>query len=162
MNLTKTGAGALLAALFLSACAETPQTTEAPQKASTTEAPEAVVEQPAAAEPAMAAASGDGETKIVIYRTSYAGFAVQPKVFVDGKEAATCTPGRATTVKVAPGTHRLTARTLSEKELTVSVAEGGTSYVRCSLTIGLVVGGAKLTEVAAAEAAPKVAKLKQK
>ena len=159
MNLTKSGASALLAALFLSACAETPQTTEAPQQASATEA---AVEQPAAAEPAMAAASGDGETKIVIYRTSYAGFAVQPKVFVDGKEAATCTPGRATTVKVAPGTHRLTARTLSEKELTVSVAEGSTSYVRCSLTIGLVVGGAKLTEVAAAEAAPKVAKLKQK
>lgn len=161
MSVIKSGTAALLCASFLSACAENPKTEEAPQETSTAPAQAAEAAQPAEIQTAMAVPSGDGETKIVIYRTSYAGFAVQPKVFVDGKQAATCTPGRATTVKVAPGTHRLTARTLSEKELTVSVAEGRTTYVRCSLTIGLVVGGAKLAEVAAAEAAPKVAKLKQ-
>lgn len=157
MSVIKSGTAALLGAFFLGACAETHQPQEAPQQASAEPAAEAN-----AAQPVAAAAGGDGDTKLVIYRTSYAGFAVQPKVFVDGNDAATCTPGRATTVKVAPGTHRLTARTLAEKELTISVPEGGTSYVRCSLTIGLVVGGAKLVEVPAAEAAPKVAKLKQK
>ena len=160
MSVMKSGALALLGAAFLTACAENPQTTEAP--ASVDPAPAAAAAQPVEAQPATAAAGAGGDTQIVVYRTSYAGFAVQPKVFVDGQEAAICAPGRATTVKVAPGAHRLTARTLSEKQLTVNVPEGGTAYVRCSLTIGLVVGGAKLVEVAASEAAPKVAKLKKR
>ena len=157
MNILKPAAVALLGAFFLGACAETPKTAEAPKPTGVEPAPVA-----AAAQPLAGTAGGDGQSKLVIYRTSYAGFAVQPKVFVDGREAATCTPGRATTVNIAPGTHRLTARTLSEKELSVNVPAGGTSYVRCSLTVGLLVGGAKLVEVSAADAAPKVAKLKQK
>lgn len=108
----------------------------------------------------LAAQSSDGETRLVIYRTSYTGLAVQPKVFVDGQQAGTCAPGQATTVKVAPGVHRVSATTLTEKAVEVSVPKGGTAYVRCSISAGIVVGGAKLVVVPASEAAPKVAKLK--
>ncbi len=150
----------LVGAAFLSACTETPQTSEKPTQTSSAAAIDTNSAQPDDVKPAAPLAS-DGETKIVIYRTSYGGFAVQPKVFVDGKEAAQCTPGRATTLKVSPGTHKLTAKTLSEKALTVSVPKGGTAYVRCSISVGLVVGGAKLVSVSANEAAPKAAKLNQ-
>lgn len=100
--------------------------------------------------------AGDG-TRLVIYRTSYMGLAVQPAVFVDGQQVGTCAPGQATSVQVAPGNHRVTARTLAENAFEVSVAQGSTVYVRCSITPGLVVGGVKLVEVPSSEAAPKVA-----
>ncbi|WP_156121806.1 hypothetical protein [Halocynthiibacter namhaensis] len=61
---------------------------------------------------ATAAMTGNGETQIIIYRTSYMGLAVQPKIFVDGRQVGTCTPGAAQTVAVAAGTHELRARAL--------------------------------------------------
>lgn len=108
---------------------------------------------------AQAPQNATGETRLVIYRTSYMGLAVQPKVFVDGQQAGTCAPGQATTVNVSPGTHRVSATTLAEKAVEVSVPKGSTAYVRCSISAGIVVGGAKLVVVPASEAAPKVAKL---
>ncbi len=156
MSNIKSSLALVFGAVFLSACGDAPQTTQTQKSVEP-----ASVSEPAEARPAKAAMGGDGTSKIVIYRTSYSGFAVQPKVFVDGRDVAVCAPGRATTVEVKPGTHRLTAKTLAEKAVSVSVPSGGTSYVRCSLTMGLVVGGVKLVNVPAAEAASKVAKLKQ-
>lgn len=159
MSVFKPGIAALMGAFFLTACGEAPQTTEAPEEAAAAPAVADAAEPTQAAAPAAVA---DGQSKLVIYRTSFGGFAVQPKVFVNGKEAAVCTPGRATTIPVAPGTYSVTAKTLSEKAVSVSVPEGGTAYVKCSITVGLVVGGAKLVVVPEAEAAPKVAKLKKR
>ena len=163
MTLKLTTAATLTGALFLAACGA-PQTTSTPAPV---DAPAATPEPASvpAADPAPAAAPApatDGDTQIVIYRTSIGGFAVQPKVFVNGTEAALCTPNRATTVKVPPGTYRVTAQTLSEKAVTVSVAEGETAYVKCSITVGLLVGGAKLVVVPAEKAAPIAAELRQK
>ena len=153
MNGLKAGVAIFLGIVLLGACAETPRTIDAPETSQSNEALEALPEE--------AVLGDDGATRLVIYRTSFAGFAVQPKVFVDDQHVAQCTPGRATTLKVNPGTHQITAKTLSEKALTVSVPEGGTAYVRCSIGIGLLVGGAKLVAVPAAEAAPRAAKLNQ-
>ena len=157
----KTTLTALMGALLLSACGA-PQTTDAPAPAEPAPAETAAEPQTEQVQPAAALPSGDGGTKIVIYRTSIGGFAVQPKVFVNGNHAAQCTPNRATTVNVEPGTYRISAATLAEKEVTVSVAEGETVYVKCSITIGLLVGGAKLVVVPADKAAPIVAQLRQR
>ncbi len=159
MTYLKCGALALLGPILLGACVETPQTTEAPEKEVVTSESVTVAAQPASVKPAKVASAGD--TKLVFYRTSFYGFAIQPKIFVDGKEVTLCVPGRATTLKVNPGSHRVTAKTLSEKELIVSVPKGGTAYVRCSIGVGVVVGGAKLVSVPPQEAAPKANKLKQ-
>ncbi len=161
MTGTKLGASALISTLFLSACADTPQATDAPDTTAAEPAAASTADTVDAQPAVAAAAPSDGQSKLVLYRTSFGGFALQPSIFVDGRNVANCVPGRATTLNVAPGTYRVTAKTLSEKELTVTVPEGGTAYVKCSISVGLVVGGAKLVSVPATEAAPKVAKLKQ-
>ena len=148
---------------LLGACADTTEPTATPKKvtaqpASTTQTGQTAKVQ----KPTVSKAGNSTETKIVVYRTSIGGFAIQPKVFIDGQEAAKCVPNRATSKKVAPGQHKVTSKTLSEKAVTVSVAEGETVYVKCSISVGLIVGGAKLVVIPAEKAAPKVAKLKQK
>ena len=104
--------------------------------------------------------SPDGQSRLVIYRESFLGPIIQPKVHVDGKSVAVCTPGRSTTVNVAPGAHRVSGATLQEKSIPVTVPQGKTAYVRCEIGIGLVVGRLILTQQYAEVAAPKVAKLK--
>ncbi len=157
MNVIKSTAVILVGAAFLSACVKSSETAEVPQPV---EVETAAVEQVLEATSAHVVPSTDGETRLVLYRTSFAGLAVQPRLLVDGQDAAKCAPGRATTLKVTPGTHTVAGQTLKEKSLTVSIAEGETAYVKCSISIGLLVGGVKLVSVDAAEAAPKVAKLK--
>ena len=141
---------ALAAALVLAACVEPTSEIQPPAEA-VNETPVKIVKQNV---------GGAEATRIVIYRTSIMGLAIQPKVFVDERKIAGCVPGRSFSVEVSPGQHQISATTLSKKGITVSVAAGTTTYVRCSIGFGLVAGAAKFTEVPASEAVAKTAKLR--
>lgn len=119
------------------------------------------VEQQAPVGPeAYSAPSADGQTRLVIFRNNYLGFALQPKIHLDGQQVATCVPGTATSVTVAPGAHRLSGATLAEKSIVVNVAKGNTVYVSCSIGVGLIVGSMQLDVRVAEEAAAAIAKMK--
>jgi len=147
----------LTLAILLGGCAST-------QTGQTTSGEAPAAEAETVSQPARLASADEGgdATRLVIYRTSYLGLAVQPKIFVNGDEAAVCAPGRATTVSVPPGTLRISARTVSENTVTVNAVEGQTTYVRCALTPGLVVGGVQLKVIPPDQARPKVTGLTQK
>lgn len=88
--------------------------------------------------------------RIVVYRTqAFSGAAIQPKVSVDGKERGACAPRGAFTVDVAPGNHTVSATTERRRESVVHVAAGQSSYVRCGVGLGIIVGQPVLEAVPA-------------
>ncbi len=158
--------GALGLILTLAAC-------ETPSATSTTPPPDAATPAAAAAEEAAPKAKapkagtlaalapvGRNEARVALFRTSYFGLAIQPKVFVDGVEMGRCTPGVAHIAKVSPGTHQISATTEQEKITTVSIANGETAYINCSIGMGVVVGRAAFERVPEATAMQKAGKFK--
>ena len=105
-------------------------------------------------------ALANGTGTIVVYRPSIMGLIYQPKVFVNGQETGQCTAGRKFVVKVPAGQHWLSAKTIEEKAVLVSVAAGQTIYVRCSIGMGLVAGVMQLEQIPARSAKAKAAKPK--
>lgn len=105
---------------------------------------------------APAIASGKG--RIVVYRTGILGAAIQPKISVDGVERGKCQPNGAFTADVAPGQRIVSATTEVKRETVVTVAQGQTAYVRCSIGLGFLVGQPQLevvpTDVGKQESAP--------
>lgn len=86
------------------------------------------------------AAVPEDKGRIVVYRTAITGAAIQPTVSVSGAERGKCQPKGAFSVDVAPGNHIVSATTEARRETMVTVARGQTSYVRCSIGFGLLVG----------------------
>lgn len=99
-----------------------------------------------------------GKARIAVYRTSIAGFGVQPTVSVDGRKTGDCTPNAVFYVDVAPGSHEVSARTEVTEAITVRARANRVTYVECSIGIGLLVGRPHLVE-AASSAESKVAGL---
>lgn len=88
-----------------------------------------------------------GMSRIAVYRTNLLGLAIQPKVSVDSRETGRCTPNGVFYVNVDPGQHTVSATTEVTKVSYVSVAEGETAYIRCSIGFGLIAGQPKLDVV---------------
>ncbi|MFV0411009.1 MAG: DUF2846 domain-containing protein [Paracoccus sp. (in: a-proteobacteria)] len=88
--------------------------------------------------------------RIVVYRTSLMGMAVQPDVYIDGAKASTCAPRGAFSKDVAPGTHSISATTETQKTVQIAVQPGQTADVRCSIGFGMLVGRAVFEAVPAA------------
>lgn len=150
--------GAMLLAFALAAC-DTPTT-------ATTSTPPSETTKPAAA-PAPEAGtlaslpSIEGKSaRLALFRTNYFGLAVQPKVFVDGREIGRCTPGNAYVVDLKPGEHQISATTEAEKITTFSIAAGETAYINCSIGMGVLVGRAVFERVPEATAQQKAGKFK--
>lgn len=87
--------------------------------------------------------------RVVVYRTGIMGTAIQPIISVDGVERGKCQPNGAFTVDVAPGQRLVSASTEIQRETVVTVAEGQTSYVRCSIGFGVLIGQPHLEVVPA-------------
>lgn len=85
--------------------------------------------------------------RIVVYRTGIMGTGVQPTVTVDGAERGKCQPNGAFSVDVAPGERVVSARTEGSRQIAVNVEPGQTSYVRCSIGFGFVIGQVNLEAV---------------
>lgn len=102
----------------------------------------------------------DGKARIVVYRTGLFGAAIQPTVRVSGRETGKCAPQGAFYVTTDPGQHTVSARTEVEKTSYLSVHEGETAYVKCSIGFGLLVGQPKLDIVPAAIGEADTQKLK--
>lgn len=88
--------------------------------------------------PAANEAIADGKSRIVFYRTSILGAAIQPIVHVDGVDTARCAPNGVFTVDVVPGKHILSATTQGEHTSYVSTEAGQTTYVKCEVGFGLI------------------------
>ncbi len=85
-------------------------------------------------------AAPKGKARLVVYRSSLWGLALQPKVFVDGRETGRCVPGSAFVVDLAPGEHNISATTEEEKNTIVNLSEGSVVYVSCSIGTGILIG----------------------
>ena len=101
----------------------------------------------------------DGKGRIVIYRTSILGGAIQPAVNIDGVDTGKCKPGGAFIVDHAPGQVALSVETERTRTSYINVEEGKTSYVRCDPALGVVIWQVKLTDVPAEVGQSESAKL---
>lgn len=101
-----------------------------------------------------------GKSRVAVYRTSILGAAIQPIVRIDGKETGRCTPNGVFYATVDPGQHNLSATTEVEKVSYLSVEEGETAYVKCSIGFGLFVGQPRLDIVAGSVGRTDTQKLK--
>ncbi|WP_371225539.1 hypothetical protein [Roseovarius sp. 2305UL8-3] len=90
--------------------------------------------------------------RLVVFRTSIMGLAVQPIIKLDGKETRRCSPGVALAADLAPGAHTLSGATEVEATLTVNTAPGTTTYVKCSIGMGLLVGRIMFDQVSESQA----------
>lgn len=91
-----------------------------------------------------------GQGRLVVYRTqALAGAVVQPAITINGAERGRCSPRGAFSVDLAPGQHIVGAATEVRQEAPVTVAAGQTSYLRCSVGMGLLVGRPRLEPVPA-------------
>jgi len=140
MTLVRTRNCALgLLALGLSACASGESLTESAQRI-----------------PAVQ----KNEGRIVVYRKTVLGAAVQPKVLVNGVETDKCQPKKVFFVDVAPGKNVLTAQTENKASLEVDVKAGQTAYVECTIGFGFFIGHVYLKPANAAKAAEDTKSIK--
>ena len=128
----------LLAALLVSACASGPTVSESPEARK---------------------AAAPGKTRIIIYRSSVIGAAVQPAIKVDGRKTGSCEPNGVFFVDVRPGKHEVSASTEVTKTITVDTRRSRTVYVECSIGIGVLVGRPHLAKVPSNTGKRKIAKL---
>ena len=86
--------------------------------------------------PPLTSANG----RVYIYRTSALGAAIQPAVELDGGVVGKAVPMGFFYVDCAAGNHRIATSTEVERELTFSLDEGQTRYVRLDVSMGFFVG----------------------
>lgn len=149
--------------LAIAGCVQTTEDTtpkskpvETTQAAPKPVAHEAKTKNTIAALPAIPA----GMARLVVYRSSYMGFAVQPKVFLDGKETGRCKPGTTIAANLTPGEHVIASATEVKRALSVNLVAGQTTYVSCKVSMGIAVGRAKFEKVSPAKAIAKAAPMR--
>ncbi len=129
-------------------------------------------QQPAAANPAATPAPVEAklplnpskdakDSTIVFFREGhFAGSALKPSIFLDGKELDRLANGRWFSVQAAPGKHELQSSAKNEPATVIETLAGQTIYVQMIVVTGTWRGGGRLLQVAPADAQKVVAKLK--
>jgi hypothetical protein len=103
----------------------------------------------------LAASLAPKKSRLVIYRTSPLGFAVQPPYLIDGKDVAPSTPDGFVVCHLDPGAHQVA---VANFQLTVSLGggtdktnvtlrPGQTTWLKAEPQMGLTVGVITLSEV---------------
>jgi len=87
-------------------------------------------------------------SRIAVYRTDVLGYAVQPAVSVNGRQTGRCQPNGVFFVDVKPGTHQIIAQNQATASIRVTTKANETTYVQCSLKVGVVAGRPSLTQIA--------------
>jgi hypothetical protein len=89
------------------------------------------------------------EGQIILYRgKGYEGLVnpmIRPKVWLNGTPVGTCTKGEKITLPVAPGRHVLFTTSESPNDFEVTVGEGETVCVRCTISLGVMVPNFRLS-----------------
>ena len=129
-------------------------------------------QQPAAANPAVPPAAVEAklavdpskdakDSTIVFFREGhFAGSALKPSIYLDGKELDRMVNGRWFSVHAAPGKHELQSSAKNEPATIIETVAGQTTYVQMIVVTGTWRGGGRLLQVAPADAQKVVAKLK--
>ncbi len=103
----------------------------------------------------------DAKATIIFFREGhFAGSALKPSVYVDGKEINRLANGRWFSVEVEPGKHNLGSSAQNEPATVIDLAPNETAYVEMIITMGTWRGGGRLITVDPGEAEAKVRKLK--
>ena len=92
-----------------------------------------------------------GQGRVFVYRDSTLGFAVKPKIKIDGKAVGTSTAKGFSYSDQSPGNHEVSLTTEWKHKDTVTVTAGQPSFVRTHLTIGAFVGHVIPTHVSKEE-----------
>jgi hypothetical protein len=95
------------------------------------------------------------KSRLVIYRTSPLGLAVQPPYSIDGKAVGSSTPNGFVVCHLDPGTHQVAVAnfelnvslTGGTDKVAVTLRPGQTTYLKAEPQIGLTVGMIMLSEV---------------
>lgn len=104
----------------------------------------------------LTASISPSKSRIVFYRPSPLGFAIQPSYTIDGKEVAASQPMGFVVCEVAPGPHTVRAANLAgdanlsfsgSETAKINVAPGKTAYLRADIQPGLVIGAITLSQV---------------
>lgn len=103
----------------------------------------------------LATGIGLKKSRLVIYRTSAFGFAIQPNYTIDGKKVAPSQPEGFVVCNLAPGDHTVSVGNFElnvnfgggDDQAGVTLRPGQTTYLKAEPQPGLVVGVITLTEV---------------
>jgi Protein of unknown function (DUF2846) len=103
----------------------------------------------------LAADLAPKKSRLVIYRTSPLGFAVQPDYFINGKAVAASQPDGFVVCNLDPGTHQVTVGNFElnvnlgggTDKATVNLRSGQTAYLKAEPQMGLTLGVITLSEV---------------
>lgn len=95
------------------------------------------------------------KSRLVIYRTSPLGFAVQPPYSIDGKDVGSSTPGGFVVCHLNPGTHHIAVANFQltvglgggTDKAVVTLRPGQTTWLKAEPELGLTVGVITLSEV---------------
>ena len=86
-----------------------------------------------------------GKGQVVFYRPSSMGFAIKCTVRENGAMVGRVGAGRYYAIEVEPGTHNFTAKTEKTDTVAIQVEPDETSYVKCGISMGLMVGRPNLS-----------------
>jgi Protein of unknown function (DUF2846) len=108
--------------------------------------------------------------RMVIYRTSAFGFAIQPDYVIDGKAVAASQPGGFIACDVPPGRHEIAVGNIAisnnlfgggSEKITVDLRAGSMAYFAAAPQMGLVAGQITLTNVTEVQGRADIAGLHQ-
>jgi hypothetical protein len=143
-------------ALALLAAAPAARSQQQPASTNPASSP-APVEAKLAVDPARIAA----DSTIIFFREGhFAGSALKPSVYLDGKELDRLANGRWFSVHVPAGKHELQSSAKNEPSTAIETAAGQTTYVQMIVVTGTWRGAGRLLQVSPADAQKVVAKLK--
>jgi len=86
------------------------------------------------------ASPAPSQGRIIFYRPSAFGAAVQPDIKLNGQKVGTAKPHGFYFVDRAPGSYEVTAATETEKKLTFTLEPRQERFVRLKIQMGLMVG----------------------
>jgi hypothetical protein len=101
-----------------------------------------------------------GKGQVVIYRPSSMGFAIKCTVRENGAMVGRVGAGKYYVIEVEPGLHNFTAKTEKTDTVAVQVEPDETSYVKCGISMGIMVGRPNLSPGTEEEFNKSAAKMK--
>ena len=94
--------------------------------------------------------------RVYFYRTQLFGLAVQPSINLNGETVGSCVPSGVFFKDVPPGNYKASTETEVERQLTFTMSVAEQKYVRCYISLGLLVGRANLELVSPSEAKEEI------
>ena len=101
-----------------------------------------------------------GKGQVVFYRPSSMGFAIKCTIRENGAMVGRVGAKRYYAIEVEPGTHNFTAKTEKTDTVAVQVEPDETSYVKCGISMGVMVGRPNLSPGTEEDFNKSAAKLK--